>query len=109
MELMVAYLKQSTDQNAFDKVYSIGASGVFDSPLYAIGETMTSQLRVRHGDQASVCIMSMPRNYFFVAYDRAVKPALDSALDYPLPAAVRDAVCSMAIDEAKLSACLSSE
>ena len=109
LELMVAYLKQPTDPNAFDKVYAIGASGVFDSPLYAIGETMTSELRTRHGDQATVCVMSMPQNYFFVAYDRAVMSVSDSALAYPLPAAVRDAVYSMAIDEAELSACLRSE
>jgi hypothetical protein len=108
LEIMTTYLSQETGADAFDTVYNIGASGLFDSPLYAIGDEMTSQLREHYGAEATVCIMRLPPNYFFVAYQSAVAGAGIDTEAITLPDNVIEAAKDAEFEPKRLDDCLHS-
>ncbi len=71
LDVSFSYLAASSDDAAFDKVYGIGASGVFDSPFYAVGALMTQTIDAALGREALLAAMASGPAAFFRAYETA--------------------------------------
>lgn len=106
LEVLSAYLAENDDPEAFSKAYTIGASGLFDSPLYAVGEEMTQLLRQHYGDQAVVCLMSLPPSYYFRAYDQLTSSRMDQGEIIRLGQEVITALNTSELIERKLRDCI---
>lgn len=106
LDMMVVYLQASGRGDAYRRVYAIGASGLFDSPLYAIGDMMVSTIRTRFGAEAAVCLMRLPANHFVLAYGRAVEAGGVEDDAMPVPGKVLAEAEALGVDEAGMAACL---
>ncbi|MEO1100909.1 MAG: DUF5700 domain-containing putative Zn-dependent protease [Pseudomonadota bacterium] len=106
LDMMVAYLEAGDSEDAYKKVYTIGASGLFDAPLYAIGDMMVSAVRARFGAEAVVCLMALPANHFVLAYERAVQAGDGDEDHLAMPGNVLAIAEALGIDEVRLTACL---
>jgi len=74
------YLIKSGDKEASQKAETIGLSGFFDSPFYAIGAGMTRLIDSVYGRDALLCLMAAAPEQFFLAYDRAARETGETRL-----------------------------
>jgi len=106
LEILAAHLQANDTPESYAKAYSIGASGLFDSPFYAIGDHMTETLVEHYGDKATVCVIQLPANHFFAAYDKAIQKIGNDHDAIPPADAIMEAVQTNDIDRRALKVCL---
>lgn len=105
LEIVLTYLIHNSNNGAYKKAYSIGASGFFDSPYYAIGDVMTGALHEKYGSEATICLMKLPPQYFFYAYGDLVEGE-GRAQELPvLSPFIRETLKAVGIDVKNLELC----
>lgn len=70
-EMAMHYLGTADDDEAFAKVYSLGFSGLFDSPFYSVGARMIKTIDQAFGRDALICVLGMAPEELALAYSAA--------------------------------------
>ena len=106
MDILLSYLFSADNKEAYKEVYAIGLSGMFDSPLYAVGDTVTQILRQQYGETGVTCLMALPPQYFFAAYNQALRKGEGNDVPVPLGESTARTLELLGISVATLQTCI---
>ncbi len=106
LETLLVHLSTNDDDATYQKAYSIGVSGMFDSPLYSVGEEVTRVLVSRYSHEVITCLMKLPPQSFFVPYERSASADQSDIKTIALPKGVSDTLHNLSFSESSLRSCM---
>ena len=74
------YLDRARNADRADQIRTIGLSGLFDGPFYAVGSAMFRAIDAAFGREPLLCLMTTSPEQFFLAYEKAAEATDSPAL-----------------------------